>query len=183
VASRADQPVQSATLEAIGRLPLIISEDDGLRWHDSKHQRTVPAPVARSAEPRVERTATRSVPGIHTRSPLPRRHLGYRQHGYATQRDPWPPLGRRRLRHRPPRRHQIARVSRLRTPRTRGKSRTARRPINLDPRTLEILHAWREHRANEDPEFDRDDPDAHVHYLIDAVRSIRPEYRPECSQR
>ncbi|MCU1399648.1 MAG: Tyrosine recombinase XerC [Acidimicrobiales bacterium] len=45
---------------------------------------------------------------------------------------------------------------------TRGKSRTARRPINLDPRTLEILHDWRQHRANEDPEFDRDNPDAHV---------------------
>lgn len=37
-----------------------------------------------------------------------------------------------------------------------------RRPINLDPRTLEVLHDWRQHRANEDPEFDRDDPDAHV---------------------
>ena len=45
---------------------------------------------------------------------------------------------------------------------TRGKSRTARRPINLDPRTVEVLHTWRQQRADEDPEFDRDDPTAHV---------------------
>jgi integrase len=45
---------------------------------------------------------------------------------------------------------------------TRGKSRTARRAINLDPRTIEVLHAWRQLRVNEDPEFDRDDPDGHV---------------------
>ena len=37
-----------------------------------------------------------------------------------------------------------------------------RRSINLDPRTVEVLHAWRQHRENEDPEFDRDDPDSHV---------------------
>jgi integrase len=45
---------------------------------------------------------------------------------------------------------------------TRGKSRTARRAINLDPRTIDVLHAWRQRRANEDPEFDHDDPDGHV---------------------
>ncbi len=45
---------------------------------------------------------------------------------------------------------------------TRGKSRTARRPINLDPRTLEVIDAWRRVREREDPEFDRDNPDAHV---------------------
>ena len=43
---------------------------------------------------------------------------------------------------------------------TRGKSRTARRAVNLDPRTIHVLHAWRQLRANEDPEFDRDDPTA-----------------------
>ena len=45
---------------------------------------------------------------------------------------------------------------------TRGKSRTARRPINLDQQTVEVLHAWRQRREHEDPEFDRDDPDGHV---------------------
>jgi integrase len=45
---------------------------------------------------------------------------------------------------------------------TRGKSRTARRAINLDPRTIDVLHAWRQHRADEDPEFDCDDLDGHV---------------------
>ncbi len=45
---------------------------------------------------------------------------------------------------------------------TRGKSRTARRPINLDARTVEVLHAWQQHREDEDPEFDRGDPDGHV---------------------
>ena len=45
---------------------------------------------------------------------------------------------------------------------TRGKSRTARRPINLDARTVEVLHAWRQVREDEDPVFDRDDPDGHV---------------------
>ena len=45
---------------------------------------------------------------------------------------------------------------------TRGKSRTARRPINLDPRTVDVLHAWRLRREDEDPEFDRHDPDGHV---------------------
>ena len=53
---------------------------------------------------------------------------------------------------------------------TRGKSRTARRPINLDPRTVEVLHAWQQHRENEDAEFDRDDPDGHVF--------ARPDGRP-----
>ena len=45
---------------------------------------------------------------------------------------------------------------------TRGKSRTARRAINLDPNTIDVLHAWRQRRASEDPEFDHDDPDGHV---------------------
>ena len=34
---------------------------------------------------------------------------------------------------------------------TRGKSRTARRSINLDPRTVEVLHAWRQQRARRGP--------------------------------
>jgi integrase len=37
---------------------------------------------------------------------------------------------------------------------TRGKSRTARRCINLDPATVNVLRRWREHRASEDAEFD-----------------------------
>jgi integrase len=45
---------------------------------------------------------------------------------------------------------------------TRGKSRTSRRPINLDQRTLEVLQDWRQQRQHEDPVFDNDDPDAHV---------------------
>ncbi len=45
---------------------------------------------------------------------------------------------------------------------TRGKSRTARRAINLDSRTLDVLHAWRQHRMSEDPEFEVGDPDNHV---------------------
>lgn len=45
---------------------------------------------------------------------------------------------------------------------TRGKSRTARRCINLDPATLNVLRRWREHRAGEDSEFDRGDLDARV---------------------
>ena len=53
---------------------------------------------------------------------------------------------------------------------TRGKSRTARRTINLDPRTVDVLHAWRQRREHEDPEFDRDDPDGYVF--------SRPDGRP-----
>ena len=34
---------------------------------------------------------------------------------------------------------------------TRGKSRTARRAINLDPRTIEVLHAWRQQRRRRGP--------------------------------
>jgi integrase len=45
---------------------------------------------------------------------------------------------------------------------TRGKSRTARRAINLDPRTIDVLHTWRQQRADEDPEFDGDDLDGHI---------------------
>lgn len=45
---------------------------------------------------------------------------------------------------------------------TRGKSRTARRAINLDSRTLDVLHAWRQHRMSEDSEFEVGDPDNHV---------------------
>jgi integrase len=45
---------------------------------------------------------------------------------------------------------------------TRGKSRTARRAINLDPCTIEVLHTWRQQRVNEDPDFDPNDPDSHV---------------------
>jgi integrase len=44
----------------------------------------------------------------------------------------------------------------------RGESRTARRAINLDPRTIDVLHPWRQQRADEDPEFDCDDLDGHV---------------------
>ena len=45
---------------------------------------------------------------------------------------------------------------------TRGKSRTARRNINLDPTTVDLLCAWRQRRRNEDLEFDPDDPTGHV---------------------
>lgn len=45
---------------------------------------------------------------------------------------------------------------------TRGKSRTARRCINLDPATMNVLRRWREQRADEDPEFDVRDLDARV---------------------
>jgi integrase len=59
---------------------------------------------------------------------------------------------------------------------TRGKSRTARRSINLDPRTVEVLHAWRQLRESEDPEFDVDDPDSHVFARPDG----KPTH-PSCS--
>jgi len=45
---------------------------------------------------------------------------------------------------------------------TRGKSRTARRSINLDPRTVEVLREWRQQRLREDSEFDSADLDQHV---------------------
>jgi integrase len=45
---------------------------------------------------------------------------------------------------------------------TRGKSRSARRSINLDPITTELLSEWRQRRCAEDPEFDPDDPEGHV---------------------
>ena len=65
---------------------------------------------------RLDRPATRSVPDLDPRSPLPRRDLGHRQHRDATRRDPRAPLGRRRLRHRTPLRHPLTRVGRLRAP-------------------------------------------------------------------
>jgi len=45
---------------------------------------------------------------------------------------------------------------------TRGKTRTARRTIDLDDRTIAMLRAWKSRRAAEDPGFDPDDADAHV---------------------
>lgn len=45
---------------------------------------------------------------------------------------------------------------------TRGKSRTARRSINLDTATIDVLRRWRDRRADEDAEFDRHDLDARV---------------------
>ncbi len=45
---------------------------------------------------------------------------------------------------------------------TRGKTRTARRSINLDARTIDMLDHWRQHRRDEDPEFDPGDLDGHV---------------------
>ncbi len=53
---------------------------------------------------------------------------------------------------------------------TRGKSRTSRRPINLDPRTVEMLQQWRQRRVREDPDFDPADPEQHVF--------CRPDGRP-----
>lgn len=66
---------------------------------------------------------------------------------------------------------------------TRGKSRTARRSINLDPRTIDVLHRWRRYRQDEDPEFERDHlaryvfcrPDGaptHPHLLSDAFKKL-----------
>ena len=37
---------------------------------------------------------------------------------------------------------------------TRGKTRTARRSINLDARTIHVLDRWRQHRRDEDPSSD-----------------------------
>lgn len=45
---------------------------------------------------------------------------------------------------------------------TRGKTRTARRCIDLDERTVEFLEEWRHRRQGEDPCFDPSDDDAHV---------------------
>jgi integrase len=45
---------------------------------------------------------------------------------------------------------------------TRGKSRTARRNINLDPTTTALLRQWRQRRREEDAEFDPYDPSGHV---------------------
>jgi integrase len=45
---------------------------------------------------------------------------------------------------------------------TRGKSRTARRPVHLDARTVDVLRAWRQQRTDEHAEFDVDDPNVHV---------------------
>lgn len=45
---------------------------------------------------------------------------------------------------------------------TRGKTRTARRAIDLDPTTIDVLRRWRDRRASEDAEFDTDDANAHV---------------------
>ena len=45
---------------------------------------------------------------------------------------------------------------------TRGKSRTARRCINLDPATINVIRRWHELRASEDAEFDHGDLDARV---------------------
>ncbi len=57
---------------------------------------------------------------------------------------------------------------------TRGKSRTARRCINLDHATLDVLRRWRDHRADEDQDFDRDDLDAHVFCRTDG-RPTHPQ--------
>jgi integrase len=45
---------------------------------------------------------------------------------------------------------------------TRGKSRTARRSINLDPATIDVLRLWKEQRGEEDPDFDGADLESHV---------------------
>ena len=45
---------------------------------------------------------------------------------------------------------------------TRGKSRTARRCINLGPATINVIRRWHEPRASEDAEFDPGDLDARM---------------------
>ncbi len=59
---------------------------------------------------------------------------------------------------------------------TRGKSRTARRCINLDPATIDVLHRWRDQRAGEDPEFDAGDAEGRV--LQPARRHADPSTSP-----
>jgi integrase len=66
---------------------------------------------------------------------------------------------------------------------TRGKSRTARRSIDVDARTVDVLLRWRQYRQDEDPAFERDDlarqvfcrPDGaptHPHLLSDAFKKL-----------
>ena len=66
---------------------------------------------------------------------------------------------------------------------TRGKTRTARRTIDLDPRTVEVLRAWRSHRSLESSSFDGGDAEAYVfarpdgtpihpHLLSDAFKKL-----------
>lgn len=66
---------------------------------------------------------------------------------------------------------------------TRGKTRTARRTIDLDSRTVAVLRAWRSHRGLESSSFDPDDAEAYVfarpdgtpihpHLLSDAFKKL-----------
>lgn len=56
---------------------------------------------------------------------------------------------------------------------TRGKTRTARRSIDLDEQTIAVLRDWRAHRAEEDSTFDVNDQDAYVFAKSDG-RPIHP---------
>ncbi len=64
----------------------------------------------------------------------------------------------------------------------RGKSRTARRAINLDPRTIDVLHSWRQQRADEDPVFDCNDLDGHVFARPDGAPT-HPQLRSDGFQK
>ena len=116
--------------------------------------------------------------------------LGHRQHGHATRRDPRASAGATST-STPPTSPSPAHSCPSATSSTRlgGKSRTARRPINLDPLTVNVLDAWRQHRDDEDPEFDFDDPDAtsspdptdsptHPQLLSDVFPKTRAPIRP-----
>lgn len=65
---------------------------------------------------------------------------------------------------------------------TRGKSRSARRSINLDPTTTELLSEWRQRRCAEDPEFDLDDPEGHMFSRPDGT-AIHPQLLPDAFKR
>lgn len=52
---------------------------------------------------------------------------------------------------------------------TRGKTRTARRCVDLDSTTVTVLRAWQSRRAAEDPNFNRSDREAYVFARADGA--------------
>lgn len=63
---------------------------------------------------------------------------------------------------------------------TRGKTRTARRCIDLEERTIELLELWRHRRQGEDPGFDPSNDDAYVFARPDGS-PLTPRCCPTCS--
>jgi integrase len=138
-------------------------------------------PLASATPTRLECSTTTNVSRLQCRSSPARRPVGLGQHRRAPRGAPRSPLGRHRT--------DTARMSVSRAlvsvgyevHESRGKTRTARRCIDLDQRTVDTLRRWRERRRDEDPNDPVSD-DAHVFATANG-RPIHPHLMSDAFQK